>query len=113
MKGKIKEQGIVVANYSFEEDSNLSATGIFKGKCVIKWYIDRKNILRYDDIESHSDSYSNNQFIGTWTSYKTNKSQICSWGQLRIPCAGDLDIGAAEFYPNEKYLKYGWSEYTP
>jgi len=113
MKGKIKDQGIFVANYYLEEDSNLSATGVFKGRCVIKWYVDKKNVLRYDDIEDYSDSYSNNQFIGTWTSYKTNKSQICAWGQLRIPCAGDLDIGAAEFSPNEKYFKFGWKGYKP
>jgi len=113
MKGKIKDQGIVVAQFNLKEDSQYSATGIFEGKCIIRWYVDVKNILKYDDIEDDSDSYSNNQFIGTWTSYKSNKSRQCSWGQYRIPCSNDLDVGAAEFSPNPKYFKYGWNDYVP
>ncbi|MBM0654943.1 hypothetical protein JMN11_14995 [Capnocytophaga genosp. AHN8471] len=37
----------------------------------------------------------------------------CNWGLHRIPCSGDLDYGAAEFSPNEKYYPYGWKDYTP
>lgn len=112
-KGKIKDQGIIVFNYKFKENEKFSATGIFKGKGLIRWYIDQNNKFLYDDIEDDSDSYFNSVFIGTWTSYKTGKIQQCNWGQYRIPCSGDLDIGAAEFSPNPKYYKYGWEDYVP
>ncbi|WP_264847827.1 hypothetical protein, partial [Capnocytophaga catalasegens] len=88
-KGDVKAQGIIVANYKFKEDDKLTATGTFEGKLLIRWYINSKNILLYDDIESYSDPYFNNAFIGTWTSYKTGKTQQCNWGQRRIPCSGD------------------------
>ncbi|WP_010521206.1 hypothetical protein [Aquimarina agarivorans] len=112
MKGKIKNQGIIVAEFLLSENSNYSATGVFKGIFVTKWYINIDGKLYYDDIDIDSDSYSNNQFIGTWTSYKTNKESQCSWGHYKIPCSEDLNIGAAEFSPNEKYFDFGWRDYS-
>ncbi len=58
-----------------------------------------------------NDSFSNNGFIGTWTSYKTNTSKKCNWGDYRIPDCGDLDSGTGEFFVSEKYLKNGWVSY--
>ncbi len=58
-----------------------------------------------------ADGFSNNQFTGSWTSYKTNASKKCNWGDYRIPECGDLDIGAGEFIVNEKYIKNGWTSY--
>ncbi|WP_281991296.1 hypothetical protein [Aquimarina aggregata] len=113
MKGKILDQGFIKGKYIFKESIKLSSTGIFEGSFITKWYINLKKQLIYDDVENDFDSYSNNQFIGVWKSYKTEKSKICSWGQYRIPCSGDLDIGAAEFMPNPKYFKYGWENYKP
>ena len=112
-KRKVKEEGIIVATYELKKDPKQSATGVFKGKLFIKWYVNQKNQFLYDDIEDYSDTYFNNSFLGTWTSYKTSKSKPCNWGLHRIPCAGDLDYGAAEFSPNEKYYPYGWKDYTP
>lgn len=109
-KGKVKDQGVIIANYEFKEDVNRSSTGVFQGKLLIRWYVNEKDQFLYDDIEDDSDSYFNNAFLGTWTSYKTGKVQQCNWGQYRIPCSGDLDIGAAEFSPNKKYYKYGWED---
>lgn len=110
-KGKIKDQGVVVVDYEFKEDEKLSASGVFKGKGIVRWYVNEKGEFLYDDIEDFSDSYSNNAFLGTWTSYKTKKTQACHFGQRRIPCSGDLDIGAAEFSPDPKYYPYGWKNY--
>lgn len=112
-KGKVKDQGIILFKYQFKEDEKLPFSGIFRGKGFIRWYINKAGDFLYDDIENDSDTYFNNAFIGTWTNYKTGKSQECNWGQHRIPCSGDLDIGAAEFMPNEKYRKYGWEDYVP
>ena len=45
MVGKIKSQGIIIADYHFREDKKLSATGIFEGKVLLRWYI---NSCRYN-----------------------------------------------------------------
>ncbi|TAJ15401.1 hypothetical protein DMA11_01835 [Marinilabiliaceae bacterium JC017] len=113
MKGKIIDQGVAIGEYKFFENPKLSATGEFCGTFICRWYIDNNGILRYDNIDNDSDSYCNNQFMGTWTSYKTKKTIQCCWGQYRIPGSGDLDIGAAEFSPNPSYYRYGWDNYIP
>ena len=113
MVGKIKSQGIIIADYHFREDKKLSATGIFEGKVLLRWYINNKGVFLFDDIEEYSDDYRNNQFVGTWTSYKTGVKKVANWGVGRIPCSGDLDFGAAEFSPAPEYRKYGWEDYKP
>nr|MBP6410083.1 hypothetical protein [Pseudarcicella sp.] len=65
-----------------------------------------------DAISFNSDGFFNNQFIGSWTSYKTNTSKKCNWGDYRIPESGNLDVGAGEFSVDEKYLKNGWKNYS-
>ena len=111
MVGKIKSQGIIIADYYFREDEKLSATGVFEGKVLLGWYVNNKGVFLYDDIDEYSDGYRNNQFVGTWTSYKTGVKKVANWGICRIPCSGDLDIGAAEFFPASEYRKYGWEDY--
>ena len=113
MVGKIKSQGIIIADYYFREDKKLSATGIFEGKVLLRWYVNNKGVFLYDDIDAYSDDYRNNQFVGTWTSYKTGVKKVANWGICRIPCSGDLDMGAADFSPAPEYRKYGWEDYKP
>ncbi len=107
----IVKQGIVQGAYEFFEDSSQTHVGVFQGSVTTAWYVDRRGHLRYDDIQIDSDSYSNNQFIGTWTAYNAGKPQVCNWGDYRAPESGDLDIGTGEFYPDEKYLKSGWQSW--
>jgi len=107
-----KEQGILIGEYKFLEDSSQSKTGIFKGVMTLWWYIDKYGILKYDKIQWYSDSYVNNQYIGKWTSYKSGISKTCNWGEYRIPFSGDLDIGTGEFYINPKYYSKGWEDYN-
>ena len=106
-----KEEGIAEGNFLFDEYENLPVTGIFKGKVLLCWAISNKGNLEYNDFYEGADPYFNNAFIGTWTSKQTQKTQQVSWAHLRVPCSGDLDIGAGEFIPNKKYLKYGWDEF--
>jgi hypothetical protein len=73
-----------------------------------EFLIDNKGQFRYDAISFSADGFSNNQFIGSWTSYKTDASKKCNWGDYRIPECGDLDIGAGELSISEKYSKNGW-----
>ena len=105
-----KAQGVLVGSYIFKENPEQNHSGIFEGIITLYWYLDKHDIIHYDQIESHSDSYKNNQYVGTWTEYNKQNIKVCSWGELRIPFSGDLDIGAAYFSPNPKYKDKGWSD---
>lgn len=108
----IKKQGVLIANYEFFEDSVQQYSGKFEGVLSIQWYIDSEGKLKLDDIESYSDSYRNNQFVGTWKSYKKQFEKTCNWGDYRIPYSGDLDDGAAFFAPANKFIANGWETYN-
>jgi hypothetical protein len=58
-----------------------------------------------------ADGYRNNQWQGTWRSYKTGAAKVCNWGDWRIPESGGLDTGAGEFIPADEYLGNGWQSY--
>ncbi|PKQ63031.1 hypothetical protein BZG02_09675 [Labilibaculum filiforme] len=109
-KGKY---GFSILEYTLAEDPRLCFTGTFNGKILVCWYKDEEGNTTYCDLFDGYDGSRNYQFIGTWTSYKTNNSSICNWGQYRIPCSGDLDVGASEFMPNPKYNNVGWGDYVP
>ncbi|MCD9854896.1 hypothetical protein LUD75_09280 [Epilithonimonas sp. JDS] len=106
------QQGFATCELILNEDKNLTSTGFFKGVITVGYIIDPKNNFRYDALMFYADIFSNNEFKGTWTSYKTKISKKCNWGDYRIPNSGDLDIGAGEFMPNPKYLDKGWKYYT-
>ena len=105
------KQGLVCGTYSFFEDPQQKGTGSFLGTFRSMFYIDKKGILHYDDIMIDADGYFNNEFIGAWTSYKTNTTKVCNWGDYRIPKSGNLDIGAGEFIPDSQYYPLGWENY--
>lgn len=113
-KGKIENQGVLICDYVFKENEHKKYTGIFKGKLFTKWVIKKSgNQIEYDNIRDDSDGYRNNSFIGNWTSYKTNKTKVCNWGDHRVPNTNaDFDIGACCFFPNKKYHKFGWKEFV-
>ncbi len=113
-KGKIKCEGVLIADYYFKEKKSEKGTGVFSGEVYSKWCIfkESENQISYDDINDYSDSYKNNMFIGVWKSYKTKKTKLCNWGDYRVPMANDdFDIGACCFSPSDKYLKFGWETY--
>ena len=112
-KDAIKTQGILIAKYEFFENKNQPHTGVFAGQLQTKWYINKDNQLKYNDINLLSDGYFNNAFVGTWTMYNASKSRICNWADYRvpnIPC--EFDLGTGEFSPNEKYFEKGWQSYA-
>jgi len=105
------EHLIVLAEYELYENHSMKWSGIFKGFLKSYFYVENDSIY-YDDLElEYSDKYSNNAFDGVWESYETHAEKKCCWGNYRVPNVGDLDIGASEFSPNEKYLKNGWDNY--
>jgi hypothetical protein len=105
------KQGYAEFEVILYEDSKEKYTGFFSGKLRTYFLIDDKEQFRYDAISFYSDAFSNNEFVGTWTSYSTKSTKRAHWGDWRIPESGDLDIGAGEFSVNEKYRKNGWENY--
>lgn len=109
----IKAQGLIIGAYSLKENKQQPHSGEFKGVMSLLWYINKAGILTYDRIYlMTSDSYRNNQYVGIWRDYVTKNEKTCNWGEYRIPFSGDLDIGAGEFSPNEKYFDKGWRPTT-
>jgi hypothetical protein len=104
----IKGQYVILGSYSLSETFTQAHSGTFKGVFQSNLYLDKNNKVHYDDISSNSDGYTNNQFVGQWVAYQGNIIKKCNWGDFRVPNSGDLDIGAGEFSPNEKYLQHGW-----
>ena len=107
-KGEV--EGFSTFLYQLAEDENLTATGVFKGKMIVMW-LKKVNAAPVYYIPFHDDGERNYQFFGTWTSYKTKKTSVASWGEYRIPCSGDFDLGDGDFGPNPKYWQYGWEEF--
>jgi len=108
------KQGYAICDMILYEDKKQSSTGYIKGKLKSEFLIDNKGQFRYDALMFVADGFSNNQFVGSWTSYKTNLRKKCNWGDYRIPeCEwlNGCDIGAGEFSISDKYVKNGWENY--
>lgn len=106
-----KEEYILLAKYQFYEDPDQKGTGVFRGIFKTNFYVE-EGMIFYNDLDlRYSDSFSNNQHVGTWTSYASGATKKANWGEFRIPYSGDLDWGAGEFSPNKKYLENGWETY--
>ena len=100
----------ILGRYYLCQDEKLMNSGEFKGVFVSKYFVKNGKVL-YNDLNLESDSYCNNQFVGTFREYKTPKEVVSNWGDYRIPYSGDLDIGSGEFSVNPIYLKNGWQNY--
>lgn len=110
-KNKVAGEYSLTGAYIFNENKTQSHVGVFKGIFQSDIYIDKKNGIHYDDLDKVSDSYSNNQFVGSWTSYDHKITKLCNWGDYRIPNAGGFDSGEGEFNPNTKDASLGWQTY--
>ena len=108
---KGEAEGFSTFSYTLKEDENLTATGVFKGEMLVLWYKGINKTPVYTELFIQSDGSRNYQFFGTWTSYTTKKTSVASWGEDRIPCSGDFDLGDGDFGPNPKYWQYGWEEF--
>jgi hypothetical protein len=105
----IKSQGLLTAKYELFENKEQNHSGQFQGTLQTKWYLDKENLIKYNDINLNSDGYFNNAFVGTWKMYKSKIEKICNWGDYRVPYTKcDFDIGAGELSISEKYSKNGW-----
>ena len=104
----IKVECLLTAKYEFYEDKRRKNAGVFSGELLSRFLLDKKDLVRYNEWNT-TDWYYNNAFAGTWKGYNSNVSEICNWGDYRVPSTNcDFDNGEGGFYPNDKYLKYGW-----
>ena len=106
------KQGYTVCEVLLFEDGKENSTGFFKGKLKSWFSIDSKGFFDYDALMAGADIFYNNQFAGSWTSYKTNSSKKCHWGDEQVHEDGDFGGGIGEFQINPKYLNNGWSNYN-
>ena len=107
-------QGSISGNYEFFESPKQNGAGIVKGIFHSDFYLDKGNHIKYNALWIVADGYCNNQFEGTWASYKTGETKKCNWGDYRIPeCEwqNGCDIGAAYFSINPRYRQNGWENY--
>lgn len=101
----------VIFDVKLYEDSREFESGFFTGLLEYDVMLDSKFNTYYNGLKFESDNYSNNRFTGQWHNYKTGEIKICGWGDCRIPNSNDLDIGAAEFSVNDRFVKNGWQDY--
>ncbi len=112
LEDSLFKTGTVSCEVVLYEDKKALASGVIRGKYDCGYLIDQNGKLRYDALTLVADGYCNNQFEGTWTSYKTGISKKCCWGDFRIPDSRkDFDWGTGEFSPNQKYRFNGWDTY--
>ena len=105
----MKTQGLLTAKYEFFENKLQSHSGYFTGNLETKWFLDKDDKIQYDNINSHSDGYFNNAFVGSWKMYNSKIEKKCHWGDYRVPSVDcSFDIGVGEFNVAEKYWKKGW-----
>ena len=104
----IQGRFLVCGRYELLEDPSQKQAGLFIGWFASFFYIDRTGAVRYDDIDDVADGYTNNQFVGEWSSYDGKFRKRCNWGDDRIPNSGDLDMGAGDFSPAEEFSSKGW-----
>lgn len=106
------KQGFAVCEVLLYEDQKEQNAGLIKGKLQSDFLIDKYGKFRYDALMLVADGFTNNNFTGTWTSYKSGVSKKCNWGDYRIPESKLLDIGAGQFSVDQKYRKNGWENFT-
>jgi hypothetical protein len=103
--------GFITGQVLIYEDKNQIASGSIKGELKTEIYFDDKEQIHYSALFLVADGFSNNQFEGNWTSYKSGITKKCNWGDFRIPDSNGFDGGTGEFIPMEKYLVNGWQNY--
>ncbi len=104
------KEGIIKGTYQFFEDPKESGNGIFEG--VFKSYIMLQNDqINYNTVYWYADGFENNQFEGTWVSYKSQTSYVCNWSDYRVPNRRGFDKGAGQMSVASSYIENGWENF--
>lgn len=105
------KEGILEGIYTLYEDSKKSGTGVFKGNFETYFELSQSEEIVYNTVAWFADGFLNNQFEGTWSSYISESTRICNWGDYRIPNSDELDNGAGEFHVSDRFIQFGWENY--
>ena len=101
-----------LSGYHFFENKNQKHSGELYGKLYSKFYFDKNNVLKYDDINAHSDGYFNNAFIGNWTMYNSKISKIAEQHNIPIEMVRQF-IAANMAAGNISKINLWDNHYTP
>lgn len=105
----------VFADYEFFENKNQNYSGKFSGKMWFGGYFNKQNQFILKPSEATAcPHYRNNQYLGTWQSYKNLKTKITGWGQYLLPGFSSFSEdpsggGCGGYVPELKYQRRGWS----
>ena len=105
---KIDAGGHLCGHYLFREDSSVAGSGVLQGKVTYSVFRELCKLQYNCEGIDCADGFDNNQYEGTWTSPDGSRSEKCNWGDYRIPDSRQLDIGCAEFVPDDEYVNNGW-----
>ena len=106
--GGIRSGWTLWGHYVLREEADRPGSGVFEGVHRLDIAVDTAGRIYYDTLWLVADGYRNNQWQGTWRSYRTRAVKRCAWGDFRIPQSERLDIGCGEFAPADEYLDNGW-----
>ena len=109
--GGIRSGWSLRGHYVLREHPDQPGAGIFEGIHTLDIATDAAGNIYYDTLMLVGDGYRNNQWQGTWRSYRGGGAKACCWGDFRIPLGEGLDIGTGEFSPADAYLDNGWRSY--
>ncbi len=104
-------QGELTCQVALAEARQQPGSGTIRGTLTTYFYVDKQGQPQYDLLEMFADGFSNNQCVGTWTSYASQQRKICNWGDFSIPEANALRFTDTEFQIDPKYRANGWQTY--
>lgn len=110
--GGIRSGWSLRGRYVLREEPDRPGAGVLEGVHTLDIAVDEAGTLYYDTLWLVADGYRNNQWQGTWRSYRTGAVKVCCWGDFRIPQSEGLDVGAGEFIPSDTCLDNGWRSYV-
>ena len=104
-------EGELTCQVALAEDRQQPGSGTIRGTLTTYFYVDKQGQPQYNLLEMYADLFSNNECVGTWTSYASQQRKACNWGDFFIPEAGPLRAGDTEFQIAPRYLANGWQTY--
>ncbi|TVT40622.1 hypothetical protein FNT36_14225 [Hymenobacter setariae] len=104
-------EGELTCQVALAEDRQQPGSGIIRGTLTTYFYVDKQGQPHYNLLEMFADGFSNNECVGTWTSYASQQRKTCNWGDFFIPEANALRFTDTEFQIAPKYRANGWQTY--
>lgn len=104
-------EGELTCQVALAEDRQQPGSGTIRGTLTTYFYVDKQGQPQYNLLEMFADNFSNNECVGTWTSYTSGQPKTCNWGDFFIPKADALRYTDTEFQIEPKYRANGWQTY--